>query len=132
MSLHDEINIHDNEVLSYRLLLPMRQLIMETTYQSEKTDIIFDDVLAYSFEDAGDQNIIFEAVESSLNGFIDWYAGNNDKQNPFEFGLPVQGTPDELKQFLNEQGYHYYEINASVGLDGFVIAKGMTFAKRDT
>lgn len=120
-------SVHDNEVHAYRMVFPKKTLILETAYQTEKTDIRFAEVLAYSFENAGEQNVLFEVVESSLEEFIRWYSEHPDTQQAFEYGFPIEGmkNPGAVLDSLKAQGYRYYEVNASVGLDGFVIAKGI-------
>lgn len=126
------ISIHDNEVHSYHFQLPQKNLIINTAYKDEKTDIKFTDVLAYSFENAGEQNILFEVVQSSIEGFVRWYATHAEAQKAFEYGYPLTNinSPDALLAFLKKESYNYYEVNASVGLDGFVLAKKMEFLRK--
>ena len=127
-----EISIHDNEIMSYRMLLPEKKMVIETAYKGERIDIVFDEVLAYSFDNfQSEQNILFEAVDSSIEGFVNWYSRNTETQKAFENGFPIQGIkePGELKTFFKKEGYRYYELNASVGLDGFVIAKRMKLVR---
>lgn len=127
-----EISIHDNEIHSYEMCFPEKNLTFKTSYLNEQTDIQFAAVLAYSFAWAGEQNVLFEAVESSIEGFVRWYSSNKDTQKAFENGFPIEGfaTPEDLLLFLKSEEYRYYELNASVGLDGFVIAKDMKIVPR--
>ena len=124
---NNQIRIHDNEITSYEFHLPEKRLTLNTSYQSENTKVHFLHVLAYSFDGAGDQNILFEITDNSIKGFVNWYASHADTQKALEYGFPLKGfpNPEALLTFLKAEGYQYYEVNASVGLDGFVLAKDM-------
>ncbi|MCL1993268.1 MAG: hypothetical protein FWG66_10015 [Spirochaetes bacterium] len=121
------ISVHDNEIHSYKMLLPRRVLLVETSHKSEKTQIRFEDVLAYSFGDAGEQNIIFDIEEPGIEHFIDWYRSNRETYKQFEYSYPINGITDPaaLLEFLTAEGYKYWELHAAAGLGGFVIAKNM-------
>ena len=106
---YSRISVHDNEIHSYRMLLPEQTLIFETIHLNKKTDIQFQDVLAYSFDGAGEQNIIFEIADLSIENFVNWYRKHKETQKPFEYGFPIKGitNPDTLLQYLTQESYKY-------------------------
>jgi len=125
-----QISVHDNEIRSYKMVLPESTLIFETTYQNENTTITFLNVLAYSFDGAWNQNIIFDIIPSKIEIFVDWYRNHKETQKPFEYGFPINGitNADIMMDFLKREEYKYWEIDSSVGLNGFVIAKNFVIS----
>ncbi|MCM1045950.1 MAG: hypothetical protein NC417_10610 [Candidatus Gastranaerophilales bacterium] len=60
-----------------------------------------------------------------MSRFFDWYYSDNNsqKQSMLTYGLPLAFS-DKTWAVRDLNGeYIYYEINAYIGLDGFVIAK---------
>jgi len=68
-----------------------------------------------------------------IESFVNWYRNHKETQKPFEYGFPINGITDAdtLLDFLQREEYKYWEINASVGLDGFVIAKNMIISNTE-
>lgn len=126
-----KINVHDNEVHSYEFCFPEKTLTLKTSHQNDKTDIQFITVLVYSFENARDQNILFDVVR--IEEFVRLYSADREEENEFEYGFPIGNfsNPKDLLSFLQTEAYHYYEIDSSVGLYGYVIAKDMQTAALD-
>lgn len=123
------MKIHDNEIKSYSFNMLDRKLVFKTILEEEIIDIVFYNVLAYSFSSIEEQNLISEITETKdIDGFVSWYFRKMPKSSS-EFGLPIENirTAKELRSYLRQEKYCYFEINATVGLDGYVIAKNMSF-----
>lgn len=123
--------IHDNKILSVEFFPNETKLIMKTksiiNNRFEYINIIFLDVYAYSFNEFGKENVIDEVAENPLPGWLHWYYTNDNSQrrSTMEYGIPLSFADKESA--INELVgiYNYYEINASIGMDGWVIAKKM-------
>ena len=88
--------------------------------------IIFSDVDAYEFNEIGEENVIDEIADNDIFSFLDWYYSdrNVSRQSAMKYNLPFLFT-DKLSAIEVLETYTYYEINAHIGMDGFVIAKRM-------
>lgn len=123
------ILIHDNEILSIDFLPNGKKVIIKTKQTSsnrvEYVNIIFSDVYAYSFMDIGEENTIDEATENSPLGYLNWYYSNDHStiHSEMEYGLPLPFVDKASAINALVETYQYYEINAYVGMDGWVIAK---------
>lgn len=131
------ILIHDNKILSVEFFPHKKKLIIKTeknTYETvEYINIIFFDVCAYSFKDIDEENIIDEATENSVLGYLNWYYSKIYTQchSEMEYGLPLPfGDKTTAINMLTET-HKYYEINACVGMDGWVIAKNWKIKQVD-
>jgi len=121
-----EISIHDNEIHSYNFCLKTKKLTLKTLFSGKQTNIEFFEVLAYSFDGVSDQNILFEIADKDIESFFRWYIEHGEVPKQLENGLPLENyVTEDLLAFLKKENYRYYEVNASVGLDGYVIAKSM-------
>lgn len=121
--------IHDNEILSVEFFPNEKKLIVKTEKiilnRVEYVNIIFFDVYAYSFKDVGEENVIDEATENSLLGYLNWYYSNGHSQirSEMEYRLPLPFADKTSAINALADIYQYYELNACIGMDGWVIAK---------
>ncbi|MGF7043673.1 hypothetical protein M2142_000642 [Fusobacterium sp. PH5-29] len=53
--------------------------------------------MAYSFDNLGNQNIIFEVTDTSIDRVVNWYSKNKDTQKAFEFGFSIKGISSPKK-----------------------------------
>lgn len=120
--------IHDNEILSIEFFPDKKKLIIKTEKHTsdrvEYINIIFLDVYAYSFKDIEEENIIDEVTENSVLGCLNWYYSKNYAHwhAKMEYGLPLPFADKAAAIHALAETHKYYEINACVGMDGWVIA----------
>ena len=90
-------------------------------------NIVFFQVLAYGFDDIGRKNIIDEIADNPVLYFLNWYYSDRNPQKQFmlAYGLPLAFTDKTSAVKAADGKYIYYEINAYIGMDGFVIAQEM-------
>ena len=80
-------------------------------------------LVAHHFNHVGIRNVIYDIAAVPLDEFID--AENKWLTRTLRYGFPVtvRDGLGSLRRFLSEQGCQVFDIRASVGLCGFVIAQ---------
>jgi hypothetical protein len=116
-------HVHDNEILSYYVDIYNKKLqIFTKYYDTEQTTITFFGLMAHRFENVTYCNIIFDIIQISIDDFI-----NNEKElleYSIKYAFPICVKDcEELRNYLNKNEQNIFEINSSLGLSGFVIAK---------
>lgn len=118
------------EILSVEFFLPEAKFIIKAKCcvdnNTKLVNIIFSDVYAYEFNEIGEENVIDEIADNDIFSFLDWYYSDRNvpRQSAMKYNVPFLFT-DKLLAIEVLETYTYYEINARIGMDGFVIAKRM-------
>jgi hypothetical protein len=114
---------HYVRVLGYAVDYDAQELCIRTDQQGRRLSMRFEALLAHHFDHAGSRNVIYDIAAVPLDEFI--AAERKRLARTLRYGFPaaVSGGLDSLRRSLTEQGYRVFEIRASVGLCGFVIAK---------
>ena len=127
-----ERRVHDNRILSYEVDADDRRIVLRTRYEDqgepfEVTDIIFDGVFAYHFENDNFHTIIFDVDEEPITCLVDKW------KSLFEHGLRY-GWPDPSIQSVegiishcDAHNLNAFHIEPSCGLYGWVIAESCQF-----
>ncbi|TYP79435.1 hypothetical protein [Paenibacillus methanolicus] len=116
------ISIHDNEITSYLVDLKYHKIILYTeASNSERVEVSFEDVLAHQFETL-EGSIILDIQEYRLNQFFENNKELLEKQKAYCWPLYYDSV-DELSVRLMKEGYLYYVIYSSYGLNGWIVAK---------
>ncbi|MGG3835499.1 hypothetical protein ABEV00_00555 [Paenibacillus thiaminolyticus] len=91
-------------------------------FLKEKVDIVFSSVFAHYFEPEISGSIILNIEKGDL---IDFLKDNKELLTQgYEYSWPSDyNTTEELMEKLEIEGYSYYIINSSYGLNGWVLAK---------
>lgn len=120
-------NVHDNEIINYKVDFKKNEITFETIDVSDKTVmIVFKDVLVHQFETEMPNSIIFDIEKYDLEKMV------KDNKELLEqkkaFCWPPIGdyndTDDLIKKLKNDK-YNYYIIESSLGLSGWVLAKSL-------
>ena len=121
--------MHDNHLFGYTVDGDARRIVLRTERREpnrpvEAVDVIFDGVVAYSFQYDCLDNIIFDICEQPLDGALEAH------WSEFEAGHRASGWPrfwqgDESKTrvriaTLVEQGARWFELTSSYGMEGWV------------
>ncbi len=125
--------VHDNEILSYQVDIANNVLTMVTKfYDWEDTTIVFSGFLAHKFERVmSGPNIIFDLHQISIQKFVDENREQLTHDLPYGFPIGLVKTCDELINVLEARDYKVYQIDSTLGLYGYVIAKDISITVVD-
>jgi hypothetical protein len=129
-------SVHDNSVYAYTVFCEERRIVLHTHFRdggaNELTDVVFEGVEAHFFRSGHDSNILFDIVQVEPEKIVREYgevfvAGKN-------YGWPRIEYKDDadLVAILNRRGVKGFEIYASFGLEGWVLASQMSQVERQT
>ncbi len=114
--------LHDNRVAGYQVDLRARTLTMDTvTEAGAPVTVRFTGLLAHQFENVERENILLDLEEITAAGFLEQNRELLDRALPY--GFPVLASREELGRLMEERGIRAFEIYASLGLTGFVLAE---------
>ncbi len=115
--------VHDNEIISYQVDLHNKTLQLFTKYQSaEKASILFTEVMAHRFEDVIYCNIINRISQLSIDYFINENRELLEESRKYAFPIYTDNI-EALQSRLKEKELKIFQIDSTLGLCGFVIAK---------
>ena len=126
--MSEPLSVHDNVLLSLWVDCAHRQIVLRTMYerpddQSEYTNIVFDDVLAYHFQSDNFGTILFDVEEEPLERTLEnWQFVFEERKNYGWLPFKYEDTSDVWVR-LSESGIKSFGISASYGMVGFVLAK---------
>ena len=127
-------SVHDHTVVGYTVDALRRQLILRTEFESsasvvERCEVTFSDVEAYCLEHDRLGTILFDIREVPAVSLFD----NNLAR--FESGHRLVGWPrfwktsaEDARRYLVEHKTRGFEISASIGMSGWVLAGGFQIA----
>ena len=114
---------HCVKVLSYTVDFEAGELRIRADREGKRLLMRFEELLAHQFDHTGNRNVIYDVSTVSLDAFIT--AERRQLTRTMRYGFPLKEGrgPDELRKYLSEGGFSVYQIRASVGMCGYVIAK---------
>ena len=129
-----KISIHDNFLLGYEVRNTEREIVLKTEYReghsTDRTDVVFTHVIAYSLIDDAFDTILFDVAEMDVNTFLE------ENWDVFEAGRK-SGWPgnwvssiENTKTYLAQNSIRAYSIESSVGMNGWVLAKAVELVAR--
>lgn len=117
------ISVHDNTIISYQVNLEKEEIRIHTLTESgDNVYIIFSGVLAHFFETQISNSIIFNIDEDPLPNFFKENKKLLEQQKNYCWPICYDDIK-ELEETLIKGNYFYYNICASLGLTGWVLAK---------
>ncbi|PED10370.1 hypothetical protein CON01_32730 [Bacillus thuringiensis] len=117
------ISVHDNTIISYQVNLEKKEIRIHTlTELGKNVYIVFSDVLAHRFNTQISYSIIFNIDEDPLSDFFKKSKKLLEQQKPYGWPTNYEDIK-ELEETLVKENYIYYNICASYGLSGWVLAK---------
>jgi hypothetical protein len=136
------INLHDNWIYAQSVDHDARVIVLHTVFAHaepwEFSDVVFEEVLVHHFETQGmttrppyPSNVLFDIEEEDVAITLERY--REFILPKCRYGWPVGGWEDlgALAGLLTAQGHRCYHVHGTVGLDGFVVARGMRVVRRD-
>ena len=131
----NEISVHDKIVQSYEVNCMEQRIVLHTFFKYgqppyELTDVIFEGVCVYRFQDdwLARGNMLLDIERVELKYLVVKY--ETEFVEGWRYGWPAVGefeTIPQLLQRLEEREVSAFEIAATIGLCGFVIARSMRF-----
>ncbi|HGH1673545.1 hypothetical protein NYE71_31890 [Bacillus sp. FSL K6-0273] len=117
------ISVHDNTIISYQVNLEKKEIRIHTlTELGKNVYIVFSDVLAHRFNTQISYSIIFNIDEDPLSDFFKKNKKLLEQEKPYGWPTDYEDIK-ELEKTLVKENYIYYNICASYGLSGWVLAK---------
>lgn len=121
------ISIHDDIVYAYSVDCENRRIALHTRFangsRTEYTDVIFTGVIAHHFKHVLAHNILFDVTEIPVRGIVTDAAAllAAGKSYCWPDGIEYRDA-EELIRILEGRGARGFEVSASYGMSGWVIA----------
>lgn len=119
-------SIHDNRVVSYEVDGDRRRIVLHTRFEErepiECTDLIFEGVLAYHFENDNFGNILFGIEEIPVSQLVASYRSLFEEGSKYAWPGPWNESPDASLDHFQSKGAKAYKLSSSYGLAGWVVA----------
>jgi len=126
--------VHDNIILSYNVDLVQEILVIKTKYHTqevcEETDVIFKGLLTHDFKHVLQNSMIFDIQEYPIERFIKNSSELIEREKGYGWPFPFfdareKRNKEMLMAYVRAKKYKVFEIMASTGLNGWVMAKQM-------
>lgn len=113
--------VHDSEILSYQADFENGQLIIFVKDEKNiKHKIIFEGLFTFCFEHQMPNSIILDIVKGEIGSFANENSELLSEGKNYFWPLDYEDE-DELLDYLNGKNLNYYELQASYGLNGWII-----------
>lgn len=123
-------SVHDNRILRYSVEADAKRIVFETEYgegnHREFADVVFDDVLAYHFENDLFGTIIFDIDEVDIARLLDDNASRFEQGWRYGWPRGWEKQQETLVGYVKRLGMRAFELSSSYGMTGWVIAREMT------
>jgi hypothetical protein len=133
--MSDAISVHDNHLLRYSVLAEEKKIVFETEYPGrtprELTDVVFEDVLAYAFENDLFGTIIFDIEEVDLAALLKEHAAMFEAGWRYGWPRGWEKEKETIGAFTTRLGMHAFELSSSYGMSGWIIAKQMSKIRKE-
>ncbi|HLX85301.1 MAG TPA: hypothetical protein VKR59_15480 [Terriglobales bacterium] len=124
-------SVHDNLLVSYEVHCEKRTITLRTEHRAEKkatefTNVLFEGVHGYHFENDAFGNIIFDVADVSADEFLKENGGGISELRRMT-GQPAWA--EDLRaapQYMSEHGITAFVLSSSLGLSGWILAKKMS------
>jgi hypothetical protein len=131
------LSIHDNLLVSYEVQCERRTITLRTEYRVENkptefTNVVFEGVQGYHFENDAFGNIIFDVDNVPAEEFLKEYGAEISELRRMN-GRPTWAADlDSAPKYLRKQGIKPYILSSSLGLSGWVLAKEISILPVNT
>jgi hypothetical protein len=131
-----EPSIHDNRVVAYEVDGERRRITLHTRFEAngsvEHTDIIFESVLAYYFENDNFGNVLFGVGEFSIAELVAQNRRLFEEGSQYAWPGTWNSSPEESIRYMQSAGAKAFAISSSYGLGGWVVAASCRLQQVDT
>lgn len=130
-----QISVHDNHLVAYSVLAKEKKITLQTEFLDrephELTDVVFEDVLAYHFENDLFGTIIFDVEEVDLAVLLKEYAPMFEAGWRYGWPRGWEKEKEEIEIFARHLGMRAFELSSSYGMSGWIIAKSMSKVRKE-
>ncbi|KMM61124.1 hypothetical protein ACH95_07825 [Bacillus glycinifermentans] len=117
--------IHDSKILNYRIDFEYSKVEIKAVSEQEiPVKILFEDFFAVHFEDQLPDSILLDIVEGEIEAFAIENKELLDQRKDYYWPMDYDDI-EELINFIKKNGFRYYKIQASYGLNGWILSKRM-------
>ncbi|MFP7416673.1 hypothetical protein [Priestia filamentosa] len=115
--------IHDSKILNYQIDFEYSKIeIRVESEQGDQMKILFEDFFAFHFEDQIPHSVLLDIVEGDLNSFALENKEVLDKGKDYYWPMDYDHI-EELINHIKKNGYNYHKLQASYGLNGWILSK---------
>lgn len=130
------ISVHDNSIYGYYVNCVDRRLTLHTEFRGndpdEFTDVEFSGVEAHYFEHVLKGNILFDVTEIDVARIVDGFSELFEQSWKWSWpSIDYDGNLTVLKQRLVELQVCGFEIQSSLGMSGWVLARSCIRRRRE-
>jgi hypothetical protein len=127
------ISVHDNLLVSYEVQCESRTITLHTEYRvdgkpTEFTNVVFEGLQAYHFENDAFGNIIFDVNEIPSEQFLSEHGAEISELYRYNGRPDWAADPASAPEHLRNQGIKAYILSSSYGMSGWVLAKELSIA----
>jgi hypothetical protein len=120
-------SVHDNRLLSYCVDSEERRIVLRTRYEDQKTfertDIVFDGVIAYHFGNDNFETVLFDVKEVSIEGLLQDNREDLVNGQKFCWPGPWNDSEESCLRHFKSNGGKAFEISSSFGMgDGSLLS----------
>jgi hypothetical protein len=123
------LSVHDNLLVSYEVQCEARTVTLRTEYRvserpTEFTNVIFQGVQGYHFQNDAFGNIIFDLEAVPIEHLLAEFGAEISVSYRMAGSPgPWAGNLNSAADYLREQGVRAFLLSSSYGLSGWVLAK---------
>ncbi|WP_231559188.1 hypothetical protein [Bacillus sp. MSP13] len=115
--------IHDSKILNYQIDFESSIIqILSESDNGELFKIVFEDFFAFHFEDQIPNSILLDIFEEEINSFVLENEELLEKGKSYYWPMDYDSI-EELMNHIKENSYQYFKIQASYGLNGWILSK---------
>lgn len=119
-------NIHDCKILNYQIDFENSKIeIIALSDHDKLVRILFEDFLAFHFENQIPNSILLDIVEGEIASFVLENKELLDKGKAYDWPMDYCHV-DEIVHHIQKNSYQYYKIRSSYGLNGWVLSRNVT------
>jgi len=124
-------SVHDNLLISYEVHCEKRTITLRTEYRLENkptefTNVIFEGVQAYHFENDAFGNVIFDVENVPIEWFLKEYGAEIVELERMNGSPSWASDLASAPERLAEQGIKAFILRSSLGLSGWILAKAIS------
>jgi len=132
--MQPEISVHDNHLVAYSVFSKEKKIVFQTEFLDriphEFTDVVFEEVLAYDFENDLFGTIIFDVKEVDLDGLLKEYAAMFEEGWRYGWPRGWEKEKEGIEVYAERLKMRAFRLFASYGMAGWVIAGRMSKVKK--
>lgn len=129
-------NLHDHFVYGLAVHLEGRWLVLHTEYRNGPgppvlIDLRFVGLIAHYFVDVAEPSILLDIENVGVDWIVEEWGELFDSRKNYGWPPIEYADRSDLAVRLTDRGVQGYRVMGSCGLDGFVLAAGVEYCRRE-